>query len=150
MTLLVSTRFHFADYFGLPEPEDAPKSLRGKARKKEQERLLSLYGGRCFECGTELTLDKNLALDRVVPRSRGGTWLTTNLQPFCEGCQIKKADPRSRQLKLLWTCCSGQRHQIAMMVRFGSALSEHQSCQRASVTFRQASAAMSLCTRVEG
>jgi hypothetical protein len=82
----------FADYFGLPEPEDAPKSLRGKSRKKEQERLLSLYGGRCFECGTELTLDKNLTLDHVVPRSRGGTWLTTNLQPFCEGCQIKKAD----------------------------------------------------------
>lgn len=82
----------FADYFGFPEPEDAPKSLRGKVRKKEQERLLSVYGGRCFECGKELKLGKNLTLDHVVPRSRGGTWLTTNLQPFCEGCQIKKAD----------------------------------------------------------
>jgi 5-methylcytosine-specific restriction endonuclease McrA len=82
----------FADYFGLPEPEDAPKGLRGKAKRREQERVLALYGGRCFECRKKLKIGKNLTLDHIVPRSRGGTWLTTNLQPFCHDCQQKKAD----------------------------------------------------------
>lgn len=82
----------FAEYFGLPAPEDAPRRLRGQARKEEQKRILELYGGRCFECGKKLKLGKDLTLDHIVPQSRDGRWLTTNLQPFCAGCQGKKAD----------------------------------------------------------
>jgi hypothetical protein len=77
----------FPEYFGLPELEDAPRKLRGKSRKKEQERLLALYGGRCFECGKKLKLEKGLKLDHIVPKSCGGTWLTTNFQPFWAGSQ---------------------------------------------------------------
>jgi 5-methylcytosine-specific restriction endonuclease McrA len=82
----------FSEYFGLPDPEDAPKRLRGKVRKQEQQRLLTLYGGRCFECGKRLKVGKSLTLDHIVPESRGGRWLATNLQPFCAECQEKKAD----------------------------------------------------------
>src|SRR5690348_2513073 len=40
----------FAEYFGLPDPEDAPTNLRGR-KKKVRERLAKIYGGRCFGCG---------------------------------------------------------------------------------------------------
>ena len=78
----------FAEYCGLAEPEDAPKSLRGSTKKNVRERLAKIYGGRCFECGKR----RKLTLDHIEPQSRGGTWLTTNLQPFCHECQRKKAN----------------------------------------------------------
>jgi len=78
----------FAEYCGLPDPEDALKSLRGSKKKMVRERLARIYGGRCFECGKR----RKLTLDHIQPQSRGGTWLRTNLQPFCEECQLKKAD----------------------------------------------------------
>jgi HNH endonuclease len=78
----------FAEYCGLPDPEDALKSLRGSKKKMVRERLARIYGRRCFECGKR----RKLTLDHIQPQSRGGTWLTTNLQPFCEECQLKKAD----------------------------------------------------------
>jgi hypothetical protein len=81
-------RESFSDYCGLPDAEDAPKSLRGDRKKNVRERLTKIYGGRCFECGKR----RKLTLDHIEPRSRGGTWLTTNLQPFCEECQKIKAD----------------------------------------------------------
>lgn len=78
----------FAEYCGLPYPEDAPSNLRGSPKKKVRERLAKIYGGRCFECGKR----RKLTLDHIEPKSRGGTWLTTNLQPFCHECQKKKAN----------------------------------------------------------
>ena len=78
----------FADYFGLPDPEDAPRKLRGDRKKRVRERLAKIYGSRCFECGRR----RKLTLDHIEPRAIGGTWLTTNLQPFCDECQKKKAD----------------------------------------------------------
>jgi hypothetical protein len=77
----------FAEYFGLPDPEDAPRNLRGDRKKKVRDRLAKIYGGRCFECGRR----RKLTLDHIEPRALGGTWLTTNLQPFCDECQKKKA-----------------------------------------------------------
>lgn len=78
----------FAEYCGLPDPESAPRNLRGKSKKEVRERLAKIYGGLCFECGKR----RKLTLDHIEPQSRGGTWLTTNLQPFCEECQQKKAN----------------------------------------------------------
>lgn len=78
----------FAEYCGLPDPENAPKTLRGRTKQKVRERLAKIYGGRCFECGKR----RKLTLDHIEPQSRGGTWLTTNLQPFCQECQRKKAN----------------------------------------------------------
>jgi HNH endonuclease len=77
----------FDKYCGLPAPEDAPTNLRGARKKEVRERLAKIYGGRCFECGKR----RKLTLDHIEPKSRGGTWLTTNLQPFCRECQEKKA-----------------------------------------------------------
>src|SRR6266566_3683599 len=80
----------FAEYCGPPDPEDAPKSLRGSTKKKVREKLAKIYGRRCFECGKR----RKLTLDHIQPQSRGGTWLTTNVQPFCHECQRKKANLR--------------------------------------------------------
>jgi HNH endonuclease len=90
--IVVVTEEPFAEYFGLPEPQDAPKKLRGKAKREMQARLFGLYGGRCFECKRELNIGKNLTLDHIEPQSLGGPSLATNLQPFCDDCQQKKGD----------------------------------------------------------
>jgi HNH endonuclease len=88
--IVVVTEEPFAEYFGLPEPQEAPKKLRGKTKKEMQARLFDLYGGRCFECKRKLRIGKTLTLDHIEPQSSGGAWLATNLQPFCEKCQQKK------------------------------------------------------------
>ena len=90
--IFVVTEEPFEDYFGLPEPGDAPKQLRGKARKEMRQRIFDLYGGRCFECRKKLRIGKNLTLDHIVAKSRNGGWLPINLQPFCRRCQEKKKD----------------------------------------------------------
>ncbi|HEY7414706.1 MAG TPA: HNH endonuclease signature motif containing protein [Ktedonobacteraceae bacterium] len=87
----------FESYFGFPDPDDdlyLPNTtkLRGKARRQKQERVVELYGTRCFECGTELTIGETLTLDHILARHHGGTWDTINLQPFCKSCQDKKAN----------------------------------------------------------
>jgi hypothetical protein len=86
----------FEDYFGLPNQKDedyTPRSKpRGTAWKREQERVVSSYGARCFECGAVLTARESLTLDHIIARAKGGTWETINLQPLCRVCQNKKAD----------------------------------------------------------
>jgi hypothetical protein len=87
----------FEEYFGFPNSEDAeyiPNTIkpRGNARKKQQERIVELYGIRCFECGAELKVGKTLTLDHILSQHHGGTWDIINLQPFCQACQNKKAD----------------------------------------------------------
>ena len=84
------TETPFAEYFGLVQPLDAPKTLRGGAKRKMQARLFELYGARCFECRKKLKLGKSLTLDHIEPKSRGGRAVATNLQPFCDDCQQKK------------------------------------------------------------
>lgn len=80
----------FAEYFGLPL--DAPKKLRGKAKKEMQARLSELDSCRCFECRKRLRVGKNFTLDHIQPQSLGGQAFAINLQPFCYRCQREKKD----------------------------------------------------------
>src|SRR5260370_39037976 len=66
----------FAEYCGLRDPEDAPKSLGGGKKKTVRERIASIYGGRCFKCDKR----RNLRLNDSQPQSRGGTEITQNVQ----------------------------------------------------------------------
>ena len=90
--IFLVTEERFAERFGLPDPEDAPRTLRGKRKKEMQERIFGLYGGRCFECHKKLRIGKNFTFDHIVAKSRDGVWLPTNLQPFCRRCQDKKGN----------------------------------------------------------
>ena len=42
----------------------------------------------CVECGSK----KNLTVDHIVPRAKGGTNHRRNLQVLCQPCNNKKAD----------------------------------------------------------
>jgi HNH endonuclease len=76
----------FASYFGFPE--EGPKRKRGRA---ERQRILKLYGFRCFECRAPLDQD-NLTLDHVVAQRHGGPTVSLNLQPLCFRCNEEKRD----------------------------------------------------------
>ena len=54
--------------------------------KKRRERIL--YRKVCVVCGT----GKNLTIDHIVPRSKGGSNRDSNLQPMCLKCNQEKAD----------------------------------------------------------
>ena len=45
-------------------------------------------GGKCQYCGT----NKDLTLDHVIPRSKGGKSTWTNLVTACKNCNSKKSD----------------------------------------------------------
>ena len=45
-------------------------------------------GGKCQYCGTT----KDLTIDHVIPRSKGGQSTWTNLVTACKGCNSKKSD----------------------------------------------------------
>src|SRR5271169_1438411 len=76
----------FATYFGIPE--EGPRRKRGRA---ERQRIMERYGFRCFECRGPLD-EKNLTLDHVVSKSKGGAAVSLNLQPLCSRCNQKKRD----------------------------------------------------------
>jgi HNH endonuclease len=76
----------FSDHFGFPE--DGPRRVRGRA---ERRRITSLYGSRCFECRVPLG-KKDVTLDHVDAKARGGPSISINLQPLCETCNQKKRD----------------------------------------------------------
>jgi len=52
----------------------------------------------CVYCGSH----RNLTLDHVIPKSRGGTNSWTNLVTSCQNCNLRKADrtPEEARMKL--------------------------------------------------
>lgn len=63
--------------------------------------LYEHYGYRCCYCG-ERCAAKELTLDHVVPRSRGGATSWDNIVPACAPCNRRKADrlPEEAGLRL--------------------------------------------------
>jgi hypothetical protein len=43
---------------------------------------------KCLLCGT----DKNISVDHIIPFSKGGRTIETNLQTLCRSCNSKKKD----------------------------------------------------------
>jgi 5-methylcytosine-specific restriction endonuclease McrA len=48
--------------------------------------LLEFYGHRCLRCGSR----EQLTVDHVIPLSLGGSNSIDNIQPLCEGCNLRK------------------------------------------------------------
>jgi 5-methylcytosine-specific restriction endonuclease McrA len=56
--------------------------------RPNRNRIYKRDGNECVYCGSS----KNLTLDHVIPKSRGGTNDWTNLVTSCFKCNLKKAD----------------------------------------------------------
>lgn len=58
--------------------------INPKLRKK----VLDKYKHTCVHCGTK----ENLSIDHIIPVSKGGKDLFSNLQVLCKSCNSKKGD----------------------------------------------------------
>ena len=54
--------------------------------RKVFNELKSKYGAKCAYCGN---IEK-LTIDHIIPRSKGGSDLTSNLQILCKSCNSRK------------------------------------------------------------
>jgi 5-methylcytosine-specific restriction endonuclease McrA len=61
---------------------------RVKNLKVNRARIYKRDGHKCVYCGS----NKNLTIDHVLPKSRGGTNRWTNLVTCCGGCNRKKGN----------------------------------------------------------
>ena len=70
--------------------------------KLNRRSIYNHYGGMCCYCGKKLP-PKQLNLDHVIPRSRGGLSTWDNLVTACYPCNTKKADrtPEEAHMPLL-------------------------------------------------
>jgi hypothetical protein len=68
-------------------PRKAPR-VKWRTSGAKRRRIYRRDGWQCKFCGTR----RNLTLDHVVPRSRGGSDDDSNLQTLCEPCNQAKGD----------------------------------------------------------
>ena len=66
--------------------------------RANRNRIYKRDGHECVYCGSS----RNLTLDHVIPKSRGGTNNWTNLVTSCQKCNLKKADrtPEEARMKM--------------------------------------------------
>ena len=62
------------------------RGAAGTFTQKEWRDILDRYGNKCLRCGTK----RGIAVDHVIPLSRGGTNTADNLQPLCGTCNSYK------------------------------------------------------------
>ena len=62
--------------------------VAGELSHSDWESVLKKYGKRCLCCGS----DKDIAIDHVIPISKGGTNTADNIQPLCRSCNSSKRD----------------------------------------------------------
>lgn len=68
------------------------KALERVKRVKILLKLTSLYGRRCWYCGDTFTAFKQVEVDHIVPKSRGGEHTISNLAIACVPCNRAKGD----------------------------------------------------------
>lgn len=63
-------------------------SSRGKKPNAKRVHRIRALGGKCAYCGS----DRDLTLDHIVPRSRGGSNCVENLQVLCMKCNTTRGN----------------------------------------------------------
>lgn len=72
-----------------------------KTIKEKRRFLFDICGGKCPECGREMSLTNHRAknsymtIDHIVPKSKGGTNNIQNLRALCRSCNIKRGSDMS-------------------------------------------------------
>lgn len=72
--------------------------FRTRGLKLNRKRIYKRDNNECVYCGSQ----RNLTIDHVIPRSRGGKNSWTNLVTCCRTCNLKKADktPEEANMKM--------------------------------------------------
>jgi len=58
----------------------------GKLTAKEWQEIQKKYGNKCLCCGST----EKITIDHVIPISKGGLHVKSNIQPLCNICNSKK------------------------------------------------------------
>ena len=66
-----------------------PRTQRRKARRTKRQRVWDRSGGMCAYCGMPLSV-RDMTMDHVVPKSRGGESRVSNLVASCSRCNRLK------------------------------------------------------------
>lgn len=81
--------------FGWPDGRPMPKKKKFKARRR-LIKLLLIQKCKCFYCQEDIT-PLNANIDHVVPVSKGGTNIHTNLVASCVRCNDEKGNSHPTQ-----------------------------------------------------
>lgn len=65
--------------------------MNPKQRYNKKQKLLEEYGSCCWWCKSTL-LEKNLTMDHLKPRSKGGSNSLENLRLACRKCNQKRGN----------------------------------------------------------
>lgn len=73
--------------------------FKNRGVRLNRKRIYKRDNNQCVYCGSE----KNLTIDHILPRSRGGKNSWTNLVTCCSSCNRKKGDrtPEEANMKLM-------------------------------------------------
>lgn len=89
--------YHLEEHYGIPLETPGKKNPSKKLRKQ----IIKLYDNKCFACN--LTGQRNLHIDHIIPQSAGGDSAFRNLQPLCESCGNLKEDKLPEEIEVYST-----------------------------------------------
>ncbi|SRR6266404_3893719 len=84
--------YHLEEHYGI----DLATPGRVNPSKRLREQIVRIYGSRCFACRKK----RELHLDHVRPRSKGGDAAFRNLQPLCESCGQSKGNADAEEIRV--------------------------------------------------
>lgn len=76
------------------------RSLTGLEREYLELITREIYGEKCPYCGVQLTW-KNMSLDHMIPKNRGGKNTKDNLMHICNRCNRRKSILNFKEYKSL-------------------------------------------------
>lgn len=72
--------------------QDGLRRIGAKDRRRRKRSVLRTHGRKCWLCGVEISDDKEVSLDHVIPVSLGGSNVVTNLRPAHRGCNSRRGN----------------------------------------------------------
>jgi 5-methylcytosine-specific restriction endonuclease McrA len=60
----------------------------GQITEQDWLEVLEMYGNVCASCGTS----DDIAIDHIIPLSRGGSNTKENIRPLCRACNVSKSN----------------------------------------------------------